>query len=182
MKWLGRGGLRLTGGYRCAKREACAEPFLGWRYNQKGHSVGEDSGWGRIARPIVVWEVGFSEDLEDLRCDVGQWLVKAGGKTRAVVMVDIQEDQTACQDRRATQAFKLRLSELLRDFGNEKAKLKRRSALTGGMARLGMLTATPLSAAGAMGICTTIGLALSPSTWRSSAISTTKRSALVGPC
>ena len=77
-----------------------------------------------IVKPMVVWEVGFSENLEDLRSDVGQWLVKAGGKTRVVVMVDIQEDQTACQDRRATQAFKLRLSELLRDFGNEKAKLK----------------------------------------------------------
>ena len=69
-------------------------------------------------------EVGFSENPEDLRSDVGQWLVKAGGKTCVVVMVDIQEDQTACQDRQATQAFKPHLSELLRDFGNEKAKLK----------------------------------------------------------
>ena len=106
--------------------------------------------------------------------------MEAGGNTRVVVMVDFQEDQTACQDRRATQAFKLHLSELLRDFGNEKA-LKRRSTLTGRMARLGMLTATPLSAAGAMRVCTTIGLALSPSTWRSGVISTAKRSALVGP-
>ena len=78
----------------------------------------------KIARPMAVWQVGFSENLKDLRSDVGQWLMKAGGKARVVVMVDVQEDQAACKDRRTTQAFKLHLCELVRDFGNEKAKLK----------------------------------------------------------
>ena len=82
------------------------------------------AGRGGITRPTVVWEVGFSENLKGLRNGVGQWLVKAGGKHRVAVMADIQEGQTARRTRRATQAFKLNSPELLRDFGNEKAKLK----------------------------------------------------------
>lgn len=72
--------------------------------------------------PVVIWEVGFSENYAALVDDATQWLCRSEGAVRLVILVKLDEDTTALQDTRKTNACKERLRKLAVQFGNEAGK------------------------------------------------------------
>lgn len=72
--------------------------------------------------PVVIWKVGFSENYAALVDDATQWLCRSEGAVRLVILVKLDEDTTALQDTRKTNACKKRLRKLAVKFGNEAGK------------------------------------------------------------
>lgn len=72
--------------------------------------------------PSVVFEVGLSESLDDLRIDASHWLLHTEGMTRLVIVIDIKEDKKALAFVRKSQKGQERRMELLRKYGNDKAR------------------------------------------------------------
>lgn len=72
--------------------------------------------------PVVIWKVGFSENYAALVDDATQWLCRSEGAVRLMILVKLDEDTTALQDTRKTNACKQRLRKLAVQFGNEAGK------------------------------------------------------------
>jgi len=70
----------------------------------------------------VVFEVGFSEDYTDLVSDAKQWLKRSGGKTRLVILVNIEEDKKSRRARLNSSEAKTRIRDLVARFGNAEGK------------------------------------------------------------
>jgi len=77
---------------------------------------------GSIKVPRVVFEVGFSEEYIDLVSDAKQWLKRSGGKTRLVVLVNIEEDKKSRKARLSSNEAKTRIRDLVARFGNAEGK------------------------------------------------------------
>ena len=69
--------------------------------------------------PVVIWEVGFSQNYAALVDDASQWLCGSEGAVRLVTLVKLDEDTTTLQDIRKSKAGKKRLRKLAMEFGNE---------------------------------------------------------------
>jgi len=72
--------------------------------------------------PSVVFEVGFSENYSDLVSDAKQWLEKSRGKTRLVILVNVEEDNKSRKARLSTNEAKRRIRDLVARFGNAEGK------------------------------------------------------------
>jgi len=70
----------------------------------------------------VVFEVGFSENYTDLVSDAKQWLERSRGKTRLVILVNIEEDKKSRKARLNSNEAKTRIRDLVARFGNVEGK------------------------------------------------------------
>lgn len=71
--------------------------------------------------PSVVFEVGLSENRDDLQIDASQWLMHTGNLTHLVVVIDVKEDRKALASALKSAETKERRRALLKQYGNDKA-------------------------------------------------------------
>lgn len=98
------------------KRLASATSARPWaKYSDTAITYGSA---GDMLRPTIVFEVGASEPYENLVEDVRQWFL-AGSGAQLVVLIDIQEDHEALQNRRKTDGFQNRFRQLVLKYARE---------------------------------------------------------------